>query len=726
VTATALTLPGARDRAWHVPPDAPFAGTGRLPDGISPAGVSRFGDAAWDLSPLSRRQHEPARQVNWDLFPVALRASFKRAGWALVNLPTPDTLLERPATCRARQPTTGTIASTAEHWCRYAAWLAGKGITRLADVDAACHDEWAAHVARLPVAVRTRGLALNAVSVLWGMAPHLPAADRVPMPPWEAEGLRHYLPPDEGRNENGTVPVHPAVMSPLLTWALRFTEDFAADILAALAEHERIRSRIAARHNPQASSRLAALLDEYARAGTPLPGETVKGRACAAVSYLAGTTGASLAQAGNALRRAGLPAGGTAPLGTPVTGQLRGKPWTGPVSYHQAPALALRLSAACQIVVAYLSGLRPAELLHLQPGCCPEPADDGTGPVRYRLQGLKFKAARNDDGTPAPDGQARQWTVIPPVHTAIGILEQLTATSHLFPLRPHWLNGAPRPPRRPGPSPGSSRGRRHRTGQVITTRAANMRIGEFITWVNGYAREHGLDNETIPDDPDGPVTLSRFRRTIAWHIARLPGGTVALAIQYGHLRTLTSEGYSGRSRHGLRDLLDLETARAMASYLQDVSDSLDSGGGASGPAARRLIDAARHAATRFEGLFLSPRQARALLADPALQVHDSPAAFLACNYDPAKALCHPDREVGNTAGHPALDRCDPACANIARTDEHITALTAEIARLRAESASPLLPGPIRQRLVGRTAALEKIAERHARTRITPGDDDARR
>jgi hypothetical protein len=164
----------------------------------------------------------------------------------------------------------------------------------------------------------------------------------------------------------------------------------------------------------------------------------------------------------------------------------------------------------------------------------------------------------------------------------------------------------------------------------------------------------------------------------------------------------------------------------MASYLQDVSDSLDSGGGVSGPAARRLADAARQAASQFEGLFLSPRQARALLADPALQVHDSPGAFLACNYDPAKALCHPGREAGSTAGHPALDRCDPACANIARTDEYITALTAELARLRAESASPLLPGPIRQRLAGRAAALEKVAERHARTRITSGGDDARR
>lgn len=307
MTATALSLPGAIDGAWHVPPDAPFAGRGRLPDGTSLVGVSRFGDATWDLSPLSRRQHEPARQVNWDMFPVVLRACFKRAGWALVNLPTPDTLLERAATCRARLPGPATIASTAEHWRRYAAWLASRGITRLADVDADCHGEWAAHVARLPVAGRTRGLALNAVSVLWGMAPHLPAADRLPTPPWEAEGLRHYLPPDEGRSENGTAPVHPAVMSPLLTWALRFTENFAADILAALAEHERLRSRIAARHNPDAEPLLAAQLDQHARAGAPLPGETVKGRTSAAVSYLAGKTGASITQAGNALRRASSP-----------------------------------------------------------------------------------------------------------------------------------------------------------------------------------------------------------------------------------------------------------------------------------------------------------------------------------------------------------------------------------------------------------------------------------
>jgi hypothetical protein len=49
-------------------------------------------------------------------------------------------------------------------------------------------------------------------------------------------------------------------MSPLLVWALRFTGDFAPDILAALAEQQRPRSRIAPRHSTDAASRLAGLL----------------------------------------------------------------------------------------------------------------------------------------------------------------------------------------------------------------------------------------------------------------------------------------------------------------------------------------------------------------------------------------------------------------------------------------------------------------------------------
>jgi hypothetical protein len=64
-----------------------------------------------------------------------------------------------------------------------------------------------------------------------------------------------------------------------------------------------------------------------------------------------------------------------------------------------------------------------------------------------------------------------------------------------------------------------------------------------------------------------------------------------------------------------------------------------------------------------------------------------------------------------------------SAAETTRTDEHITALTAETARLRAEAASPLAPEPIRQRLLQRADAVDQIAGRHARTRITGKADN---
>jgi hypothetical protein len=147
---------------------------------------------------------------------------------------------------------------------------------------------------------------------------------------------------------------------------------------------------------------LPALLDQHARSGTPLPGETIKGRRSAACSYLAGLTSTSLTQAQNAIRRARFPVADTAPLDIAITGTVHGTPWISHISYHQAQVLALRLAAACLVVVAYLSGLRPAEVLHLRADCCPAPEDDGTGTLRYRLHGHHFKGVRDADGTRHP------------------------------------------------------------------------------------------------------------------------------------------------------------------------------------------------------------------------------------------------------------------------------------------------------------------------------------
>ncbi|MFE9796563.1 hypothetical protein ACFYRL_33075 [Streptomyces goshikiensis] len=80
--------------------------------------------------------------------------------------------------------------------------------------------------------------------------------------------------------------------------------------------------------------------------------------------------------------------------------------------------------------------------------------------------------------------------------------------------------------------------------------------------------------------------MARFRRTLAWHIARRPGGLVALAIPYGRLRTAVSTGYAARGREGIHELLDIETARATADTpLTTLHDDLAAGAGTSGPTA---------------------------------------------------------------------------------------------------------------------------------------------
>ncbi len=538
--SSAASSPGNR---WQLIARGPIVTGERLPDGVDPAGLSRFGDDVWGLAPLSRRRNEPCRRINWATFPQMLREEFKWAGWALLNLPIPEALLDRPATARAENPSIGTVAAVADNWRRYATWLTGRGVISLSDLDMAMHEDYAAHVAGLPMVNSTRIHALYAVSLLWGYAPHLPEGIGVPMPPWEADGLGQFLPTEAGSNENLTPPVHPAVMSPLLVWALRFVEDFATDILAALAEHQRLKASITHRHNPEAAERLHALLDDHARTGTPLPGERVKGRLSVAVSYLAAMTGASLVQTGNALRRrTRLSTTEAAPLDIPITGVLHGQPWRTHINYGEAPVLAMRLAAACLIVVSYLSGARPAEVLHLRVGCCPDPTDIGHGTIRYQLRGDTFKGARTGDGQPAPDGVPHTWTVIPPVHAAVRVLEQLATTGVLFPLQPGWLRGVS-PNHRHRPGSGQRRGRRVRRGDVITAKAANNRIAEFISWVNDYTDANDLPVEAIPADPDGPVVISRFR-TIAWHIARLPGGLLATKIHLRHISVVTTEGYA--------------------------------------------------------------------------------------------------------------------------------------------------------------------------------------
>ena len=214
-----------------------------------------------------------------------------------------------------------------------------------------------------------------------------------------------------------------------------------------------------------------------------------------------------------------------------------------------------------------------------------------------------------------------------------------------------------------------------------------------------------------------PHTGSAGRsRSLAWHIARRPNGLVALAIQYGHLRpTFVSEGYAARSRSGIHDLIDIETARAVADTVAGLHDDLENGGGVSGPAARRAIKAAA-AASRFAGTTITLTSARRLLANEDAMLYDNPHALLLCHYKRAQALCHRD----GAKDPPSLGHCVPGCGNMARTDQHAAQL-----RDRAgifENRAAHVPQPVGDRLRANAARLRDQAGDHDRTRITAGKD----
>ncbi|MFD8006506.1 hypothetical protein [Streptomyces mirabilis] len=252
----------------------------------------------------------------------------------------------------------------------------------------------------------------------------------------------------------------------------------------------------------------------------------------------------------------------------------------------------------------------------------------------------------------------------------------------------------------------------------LRSSAVRTRIEDFIAWANGEAARHSLPGEVIPPDPHGAIGTRRFRRTLAWHIARRPGGLVALAIQYGHLRTaLVSEGYAAHSRDGIHELIDIETVRAVADTVADLNEDLEGGGGVSGPAARRAIKAAARA-PRFEDAVINATTARRLLANDNALLFDNPQALLLCHYKREQAPCH---RTG-LRDTPRLDHCVPRCGNVVRTDQHAASLRDRADALVKQAAHA--PQPISERLCDHAERLRGIADTHDRARITLKDTTA--
>jgi integrase len=665
---------------------------------------ARYSDMVWPLSPLNANPSSSRNALHLDTFPAPLREEFTYLAWSVINRALPDDfLVGRAQTWRTRQ-SPGKLYATVQRWKALAEWLVKRDITTLAQCTTEDLRAFALDNLRTPRSREYVGSFLTSISRLWAFDFYDAQPLGIGEPPWHWEGIDDFLPAATTHGENATDPITAATMGPLLIWALRVVDDFAEDIMLAWEKVIEMTGRASATvTNKLGLARIKDYVEACRDRGEPIPSWVQSRGRTECIPYISALTGASMGQVDRVLRqgyrseyaRANL---GPSPLKFKIQGRIDGAPWTKAIDFGDAEPLMRHLGTACFIVLAYLTGMRPGEVLSLRSGCCPEP---DSGP--HLIYGNVYKTARDDDGNYLSAGMLREmpWVAIAPVVSAIRVLEQIVPEGDLlFDAHAHDFLL-----------------RRQFTGS-ITYGTMSERIERFGAWASDQAMRLERPHETVPEDPNGAIGTARFRRTLAWHIARRPGGLVALAIQYGHMRTVVSAGYASRSRDGIHDLLDIETARATVDTLATLNADLSEGVGISGPAARRAINAATHA-PEFIGAVISVRTAQDILDNSQLSVYDNPGSYLMCVYNRDKALCH---RLGGQQEAPSLDRCQPSCANISRTDHHADQLIALAESLEKQAGSELVPVPLADRFRRRAGRLRTLADEHYRNRVAVQED----
>jgi integrase len=665
---------------------------------LKPMGAIRQATLVW--VPTSRRTTTGADGVlrQQCAFPAILLPSFKRAAWLLVNRPTPEFLRTAPKTSSPSRQAPGSIGATVQGWRRFAVWLEEQNIRRLDDVTTDVLDQYALDVRDSGLKALSRWNLLHKLIHLWALAPWLPECDRIAAPAFMRNGqveARHGY-----RDEASTRIIQSATMGPMLSWALLCVEELSQDMLAAAGARAQMvkQAMSVGTATNRGRQRAIEVVESVFPSGTALPAFSDRGARSEklASTYLAARYGEGLcngsdftwavAQVHGPSWRRRLDSAVPQPLDVPVLGRIDGQPWTPHLDWREGADLLHQLEAACLILTAYLTGMRPQEVLSLRGGCLESVASE-TGSLRHIVHGRRRKGVRDEEGEQSVEGEAATWITIKPVADALAILD--ARSEHGAPLFR------------------SSRDE----GVSMTTSGATFRIAAFVDWANHLQTALALpESLAIPPCPGGAITLRRFRRTLAWHIRHQPQGHVALAVQYQHLTPDEGEGYAGAKRHGLTDLLDDETRAVAMETTTALRDEIAAGGGVSGLGADRAIQLA----SRFVGSYLTQREERILMRGKDLVVFDNPLAFALCLNDPDKAMC---LTSGQNNSVPNPMKCGGSrCSNIVFTDATMDRQKEAAARLRQEASHA--PAPLAQRLSNHADTLEAGVALHVSSRKT--------
>lgn len=676
-----------------------------------PGPVAVVGDNRWDLTPLLHKSTiGHTRYINFDTFQDGYRDTAKRLIWACINLATPVGDLDRATATRTRL-SAGTVGAYSFFLRCWMQWLTEQGVAAFCDVTDDHFEQYATHVGSLGIDRASQANRLFAITRTWLYAPYLPESDRLARPTWESGTSRASILGDANWSaENRTPPLHPQTMSALLLWSMRFVNDFSSDILAA-----KTMKATPQNPGPELSSlppyqRFVAYMRQRQDSYGIIPGwnrPQAGGARCIAGAFIGWQLGFSPKYTKSmpfADRAAGLDPIEEAELPLAITGTIDAKPWIDAINFYDVDNLCRLLATASFVVVAYLTGMRGEECRALEHGCCRTSIDEQSGQTRYAIYGKTFKAALDSDGNAIPEGAQREhpWRAIGPVAQAVSVMEALHPEGRLlFPTAAFT------------PQPRLTKG-----AGAVPPRILRDRITDLIYWCNQHADRLNRGHEAIPQDSEGPVTIRRFRRTLAWFVYRKPGGRIALGVQYGHLRGHTTDAYGSRVSSGLRDVFPMEEALASAEFLEGAYQRLQDGERVTGPAAKRYAEGIQLYGNKFGGRYMTNRQAAALRSNPKLRIYDSAEQFVTCCYDQSKALCHPDRSTAKGIDQtPDVSNCKPNCGNIARTDTNIARAETAVSLHRSEIDDPATPLPMRARLQQRITALQSIIDQHRRTGV---------
>lgn len=669
-----LTPAAARFSAGPAAGSDPYVFAGRpLRPGRALESTSRFSDNVWDLSPGMLKKHERRFILDFRPIPASHREIGKELCYAMLAGPVP------PGEDR---PAVATVRTAFTDYARFLKWAAGRN-TSVTGMTGADLEDYQRFLATSLPNPGTRKRACSGVRKFWLWRSSLPSGG-LRFDPLHLDG---WSTPNARAGENATSRIPEEVLGPLFVWAMRFIDDFSADILAA-DRHWRTPPPEDTHPYGHLRPQLQDWLAERIAAGRPLP--AWRGQvSIAAVALELGRDRVSVRRHRHLIDEAAAIVG-TAPqtIGDqPVRGLLDGKPWIGKLlADHTDPdslaSLARLLQDACYIALAFLSGARDAELKHLQRGCLTIERDAGGTPYRWKMHSLAFKGESDPAGVPAT------WSIGEPAARAITVLEQLQppGTQDLFARLEHS----------PGTKPDA-------VSRVLTSGATNARLNSFAAWVNDYCRHHErADGIPLVGGQPWHIVNSQFRRTLAWFIARRPGGVIAGALAYRHHCVQVFEGYAGTSESGFRAEVESEQALARGQHLMasiDAHQHTQFTGPAADEAASRLEEFGERAG--FGGkVILDDSRLRRLMTrhDPAVY----PGEYVTCVHDHSKALCEKARSR-RSEGLPDHGGCKPlACHNVALSPDNIAAWTSEVDKITERLAGrPPLPPLLRRRLEGR-------------------------